>query len=437
MSMTPIDPHTPETLRKATEDSVDRLLRLVKDLTPRQRIGPFSRTLNPPLWEMSHSLWFMEKSTLRDILDFDPYFDDVDHIYNSIRIRLGKRWAVDLIPLNRIQEFAEYLVATIREELENRPDHDPFHYRVLYSVFHNDMHTEAITFQRQSRGLPAPEWVGDFSDNPTRKTPTITGEEVEIDGGTLQLGARRNKRFCFDNEKWAHPVDVPPFTVDRTPVTQGQYAQFVEDGGYEEKHFWTDNAWEWLLSSGQDKPLYWRRAGNEWEQRIFDRWVPLQKYKPMIHVSNYEAEAYCSWAGRRLPTEAEWVYAASTSPQEPQTKRPYPWGNESPTPRHANLDWDPVERSDIDQHPQGDSGWGCRQMIGNVWEWTSTCFEPFDGFEADFYQEYSQPWFGSRKVMRGGSWATRSRLIRNGFRNFYTPDRNDRYLGFRTCGRNG
>lgn len=435
MAMTSISPYSSEDLPEYTEDSVQRLLGLVEDLSPEQRMGPFSRTLNPPLWEMSHSLWFMEKASLRDILDYDPYFEDVDHIYNSIRIRLGKRWAVDLTPFDQIQKFAEYLVDTIQTELGNHPDHERFHYRVLYSIFHNDMHTEAITFQRQSRGLPAPSWVEIANTPAAIETPEILNEEVEIDGGTFLLGTQRDEGFCFDNEKWAHSVTVEPFTMDRTPVTQGQFAEFVEHGGYQSPEYWEQNAWEWLLSSGQDKPLYWRRTENGWEQRVFDHWIPLRKNKPMVHVSNYEAEAYCSWAGLRLPTEPEWLFAARTSPGEPDSRRRYPWGEKSPTPQLANLDWSPGERSHASEHSTGDSGWGCRQMMGNVWEWTSTCFEPFDEFEADFYREYSQPWFGSRKVMRGGSWATRSRLIRNGFRNFYTPDRNDRFLGFRTCRR--
>jgi iron(II)-dependent oxidoreductase len=158
----------------------------------------------------------------------------------------------------------------------------------------------------------------------------------------------------------------------------------------------------------------------------------------MIHVNWYEANAYCAWAGRRLPTEAEWELAASGEPTPDgrgftERKRRYPWGDEAPTPERANLDSQAMGCVEVGAHPAGDSAFGCRQMIGNVWEWTADTFEAYPGFELDPYAEYSAPSFGQQKVLRGGCWATRSRLIRNTFRNFYTPDRNNIFAGFRTC----
>jgi len=177
-------------------------------------------------------------------------------------------------------------------------------------------------------------------------------------------------------------------------------------------------------------PRYWVREGNTWLQRRFDRVVSLAAEHPVIHVNWHEAQAYCRFAGRRLPIEAEWEYAAAWSSRDGK-KRRYPWGNTVPNATHANLESGALVS--VDAFGEGDSASGCRQMIGNTWEWTESSFDPYLGFEIDPYQEYSQPWFGTHKVLRGASFATTRRLVRNTFRNFYTPDRNDIFAGFRTC----
>jgi iron(II)-dependent oxidoreductase len=173
-------------------------------------------------------------------------------------------------------------------------------------------------------------------------------------------------------------------------------------------------------------------------RRNFDEWVELDERLPVIHVNWYEANAYCHWSGRRLPTEAEWEMAAGWEPTAggrgiTTRKRRYPWGNDSPRPDLANLDWRAIGCIPVDALPAGDSAFGCRQMIGNVWEWTASDFKPYPGFVAGPYREYSEPWFGDHKVLRGGCWVTRSRLIHNTYRNFYPPDRRDVWAGFRTC----
>ena len=175
--------------------------------------------------------------------------------------------------------------------------------------------------------------------------------------------------------------------------------------------------------------MYWQREEDGWLRRDFDRWLPLERHRPVIHVNWYEADAYCRWAGRRLPTEAEWELAACGFAAPVR----YPWGNDFPTTRHANLDGLALGCADVGAFPEGDSPFGCRQMIGNVWEWTADDFLPYPGFVVDPYKEYSEPWFGTHKVLRGGCWATRARLLRNTWRNFYTPERRDVWAGFRTC----
>jgi iron(II)-dependent oxidoreductase len=175
--------------------------------------------------------------------------------------------------------------------------------------------------------------------------------------------------------------------------------------------------------------VYWQRVAGAWHVRRYDAVVPLPPHQPVIHVSADEADAYCRWAGRRLPTEAEWELAASTP-----DKRRYPWGDAAPASHHANLDGRAGGPVDVAAHPDGDSAYGCRQMFGNVWEWTSTRFAAYPGFVVDPYKEYSAPWFASpHRVLRGGCWATRARLLRNTWRNFYPPHRRDVLAGFRTC----
>jgi iron(II)-dependent oxidoreductase len=302
-------------------------------------------------------------------------------------------------------------------------------YFTLLSVFHEDMHTEAFTYTRQTLGYSAPSLgIGRCQAEEAGPLPG----DVEIRGGTFLLGAARDEPFVFDNEKWAHAVEVRPFAIALAPVTQTEFAAFVEGGGYRERRFWSEEGWRWRGQEEAEHPVYWRReAPGRWRRRDFDRWVPLEPHRPVLHVNWYEAEAYCRWAGRRLPTEAEWELAAAGGLDG--RKRRFPWGEGPRSPDQANLDWRAMGCVDVAACPAGDSPFGCRQMTGNVWEWTGGDFLPYPGFVADPYREYSAPWFGTHKVLRGGCWATRGRLLRNTWRNFYRPQRRDVWAGFRTC----
>jgi iron(II)-dependent oxidoreductase len=227
-------------------------------------------------------------------------------------------------------------------------------------------------------------------------------------------------------------VSVQSFKILRTATTNGDFAKFVEDGGYKRRELWSDEGWTWRETVNADHPVYWSFKDGAWWRRNFDQLVPLEVRHPVLHVNWHEADAYCRWAGRRLPTEAEWEMAASGGSDR---KRRFPWGDEQPTAAHANLDSSNLGTVDVSDLPAGDSVFGCRQMIGNVWEWTASDFTPYPGFVAGPYKEYSEPWFGNHKVLRGGCWVTRSRLISNTYRNFYMPHRRDVWAGFRTCAR--
>jgi iron(II)-dependent oxidoreductase len=307
-------------------------------------------------------------------------------------------------------------------------------YFVRLSVFHEDMHGEAFLYTRQTLAYPAPAFVAAGPAPPEAEAGPWPGD-ARLPGGTFQLGAAPGQDpFVFDNEKWAHPVEVEPFAMARAPVTQA-------DGGYARPELWSEPGRRWREKAGAAQPAYWRRGDGGWERRVFDRWVPLEPHRPVLHVNYFEAEAFCRWAGRRLPTEAEWELAAAAQPAPGGTlgaaKRRYPWGGEAPSEDRSHLDARAPAGApgpaDVAAFPAGDSAFGCRQMLGGVWEWTASDFLPYPGFVPDPYKEYSQPWFGNHKVLRGGCWATRGRLLRNTWRNFYQSHRRDVWAGFRTC----
>ncbi len=426
---------SPEELADWVRDARERTFELVADLSDGQLMGPELSTVNPGLWEMGHHAWFQSLWALRHACGERPVREDEDALYDSMEIAHDTRWG---LPLPSREETLEYM-REVRDRLLRHLAGDPSEellYHALYSTLHEDMHTEAFTYTRQTHGYPRPGLTG-FDGTGTPGGGPLPGD-VEIPGGSFMLGSTPEEPFVFDNEKWVFAVELEAFRIARACVTQAEYAAFVDDGGYGRREHWCGEGWEWLQQSNAAGHRYFRRAGRGWERRHFDSWVALEPDKAVIHVNWFEADAYCRWAGRRLPAEAEWEAAATTEPGprglgNGAAKRRYPWGDRPPAPDLANLDWRGMGTVDVGAYPAGDSAHGCRQMIGNVWEWTSSDFQPFPGFTPDPYKDYSEPWFGTRKVMRGGGWATRSRLIRSNYRNFQTPDRGDVLTGFRTC----
>jgi iron(II)-dependent oxidoreductase len=424
-----------ESLLQDVADARERTLRLVSDLSDGQLFGPRLGIVNPLLWEIGHVAWFQETWVLRRGLGEAPLLARADSLYDSSAIAHDTRWD---LPLPSRADTLDYLRRVRDEVLDRLGRSDPppdLLYLARYAVFHEDMHDEAILYTRQTLGYPAPEGLGAAAPE---EGPL--GGDAHVPGGRFLLGAARRDGFVFDNEKWAHEVEVAPFRLARAPVTQSEFAGFVADGGYRRPTLWSPAGRAWRAGVAADHPVYWRPTDAGWERRDFDRWTPLEPHRPVIHVSWYEAEAYCEWAGRRLPTEAEWEAAAALEPDATgrglaHDRRRFPWGEERPTAERATLDTLTGGCRDVGALPDGDSAFGCRQMIGNVWEWTADAFRPYPGFVPDMYADYSQPWFGTHKVLRGGCWATRGRLLRNTWRNFHTPDRRDVWAGFRTCAR--
>ncbi len=455
-------------LVEVLRDARARTLELVADLSDEQMIGPYLKTVNPPLWEIGHVAWFQEFWVLRHLRKHRPILEGGDALYNSTDVMHDTRWSLRLPSREKTLEYMDEVLTRVIDGLDSRsPGREELYFHLLVS-FHEDMHGEAITYTRQTLGYPPPLLKGTEvpGRSPLMESGPLPGD-VEIAGESFILGATPDLVFVFDNEKWAHPVKVQPFRIARASVTNSEFLAFVEDGGYLRREFWSDEGWSWLQSGGTPQlersfssfwskqpsaasdivrrtgkiahPVYWQRqSGDRWLQRQFNSCVPLKEHLPVIHVNWHEAQAYCNWAGRILPTEAEWEMAASAERtadgrRVAVSKRLFPWGDEEPTPDRANLDSRAMGLVEVGALSAGDSAFGCRQMIGNVWEWTASDFQPYPGFVADPYKEYSAPWFATHKVLRGGCWATRSRLIRNTWRNFYTPDRSDVWAGFRTC----
>jgi iron(II)-dependent oxidoreductase len=311
----------------------------------------------------------------------------------------------------------------------------PAKYFYELAIRHEDMHVEALAYMRQTLGYSKPEALGQAA----RLRAGAWPGDASVPGGRWRLGAAADEGFIFDNEMWAHEAGIGPFQIAKAPVTNAEYAAFVEEGGYRRQEFWDPAGWAWRERAGAERPVYWlENAGDGWTWRRYDEAEPLPPDAPVTFINWYEARAWCNWAKRRLPSEAEWEIAAlgEAAPEGWRlsgVKRRWPWGDVEPDPLRANLDFAFDAPIDVAECAAGDSAFGCRQMTGNIWEWTASDFVPFPGFAAGPYEDYSEPWFHTRKVLRGGAFATSARIGRPGYRNFFTPERHDVIAGFRTC----
>lgn len=444
LKLPPTPPRQATELAEALIDARRHSLALMEDLVEERALGPHLAIVNPPMWELGHVGFFHDYFALRALYDLPDYqMPGADRLFDSSSIAHDDRWA---LPLPSREQTLEYLALVEQAMLSRLPDGGDASPEQSYvyqlTGLHEDMHGEAFTYTRQTLGDPPPGFGLPLAYNSQPKLSDLgpLPGDVHIPGGTHQLGSDESEPFRFDNEKPPMTVTLEPFSIARAPVTNEAFAEFVNDDGYDQPQWWSDAGWRWRQQQGAEHPVYWRRSDTgHWEERIFDRWQALAPYQPVAHINLYEAQAWCNWAGRRLPTEAEWEVAASRAPQGKglaAQKRRFPWPDGEPDHRRANLDGWRLGRLDVAALPDGDSAFGCRQMIGNVWEWTDSVFAPFPGFQADLYQDYSEPWFAEgRYVLRGGAWATRTRLIHNGYRNFFTPERRDIIAGFRTCAR--
>lgn len=421
-----------EQLKSWLVDATSTMLEHVSDFDeddPRW-VGPYLPIVNPPIWEIAHAAWFAEWFVLRQLHGRAPILEVSDALYDSAQVPHLTRWQLNYPSPQTTKDYVQAVTDGLLEVLADDQGLDSTDYFTMYAITHYDAHNEALAYTRQTLGWGAPTWQG--SQAP-QEGLAVAGDR-KVQGGTLLLGASREQPFVIDNERWAHKVEVADFSMAAAPVTNSDFSAFVHDGGYSNPAVWSPQGWAWRESVHATQPVYWRGGPDGWEHRRMDQWYPLadHQFHPVVHVSWYEAEAFATWAGRRLPTEAEWEMAATTGTD--QARQPwFPWGDRHPTDAEAALNSQTAGTVPVGAKSEGDGPWGHRQLIGNVWEWTASDFGPYPHFEPDAYRDNSEPWFGSRKVLRGGSWATQSRYLRSTFRNYFTPDRRDVIAGFRTC----
>ncbi|HVF68683.1 MAG TPA: SUMF1/EgtB/PvdO family nonheme iron enzyme [Pyrinomonadaceae bacterium] len=306
---------------------------------------------------------------------------------------------------------------------------------------HERQHQETLCYlfqmldpSKKTRPAPLADDADSHADSSLSTGAGVTNAEghmVSVPAGEFLMGASGDS-FAYDNEYPARQVFVPEFRIARAPVTNGEFAHFVAEGGYGRREFWTEEGWSWREKESWTQPLYWSRAGGgAWaERRMFDE-VTLASDHPVTGVSFHESEAYARFVGLRLPTEAEWEKAASWDARR-NTKRRFAWGDEEPDPARCNYGMNFWGTTPVNQFPGGASPFGCLDMTGNVWEWTSTPFDAFPGFEPFPYPEYSQTWFdGDHRVLKGGSWATSPQVLRTSFRNFFRRQFRIAFAGLR------
>lgn len=415
-------------------DARARTLLLIAPLAEEDLRRQHDPLMSPMIWDIGHIAEF-ERLWLIENLKGKVSFGEMPGMYNPFE---NPRSTRDELPLPPLSEVLDMLAETRRRVLESLgavdlAGEDPllrdgYVYRMV--VQHEHQHNETMLQTLQlKKGEPyrAPRGIVGGPGRPPEK------ELVRFPGGVAEIGTE-DRTAAYDNERPAHLVELDPFWIDAAPVSNGSFLEFMEAGGYSERRWWSEAGWAWVSEGAVSAPKYWSRDGGEWRVRFMDREAPVPLDHPVCHVCFHEAEAYARWAGKRLPTEQEWEAAACVDPSS-GARRAWPWGAERVTARHAHLDQLAFMTAPIGAYPPNVSPIGCVDMIGNVWEWTSSDFLPWPGFETFPYAEYSEVFFGSDyKVLRGGSWATRPGAIRATFRNWDYPIRRQIFAGFR-CAR--
>ena len=393
--------------------------------------------MSPILWDLGHIAAF-EELWLHQNMSGPVRFAEMPGTYNPFEHPRATRGALPLPTLDgqrealaRVRAGTQCILADAVFDARSPLLRDA--YVVSMVAQHEWQHQETIlqTLQlKQGAAYPArAAWA-----LPSGSAPTVDGAMVRCDGGRVHVGTD-DRTASYDNERPAHDVAVEAFFIDVTPVTNAAYRQFVENGGYDERSHWSEAGWQWRCDTGIRAPKHWERGTDgQWSVRTMDRVEPLDALRPVCHVCYHEADAFARSLGKRLPTELEWEAAATWNPARGAAQL-FPWGDEPLTHALANVDQLSFGTAQVHAYPRNVSPIGCYGMIGDVWEWTSSDFAGYPGFEAFPYPEYSEVFFGSDyKVLRGGSWATSADVARATFRNWDYPIRRQIFAGFR-CAR--
>jgi gamma-glutamyl hercynylcysteine S-oxide synthase len=404
-----------------------------------------SPLMSPLVWDLAHIGNQEELWLLRDVGGRDPILPEtVDRLYDAFRHPRADRPALPLLDPAASRQY----LAEVRGRVVDLLERTPLHGRRLVEqgfvfgmiVQHEQQHAETMLATHQLRtgepvlaAPPPPAPAPGHGPGQQARLPAGLPVEVLVPGGPFTMGTS-TEPWALDNERPAHRVDVPGFWIDTVPVTNWAYRAFVAADGYDDARWWSAEGWAHRQRAGLVAPLFWRRDGAGWARLRFGRVEPLPDDEPVLHVSWYEADAYARWAGRRLPTEAEWEKAARWDPVSGRSRR-YPWGDEDPTPERANLGQRHLQPAAVGAYPAGASPLGVQQLVGDVWEWTASTFTSYPGFAAWPYREYSEVFFGGDyRVLRGGSFGADPVACRGTFRNWDYPIRRQIFSGFR-CAR--
>ena len=419
------------TLLKQFEETRSRTLELVKTLEKDDFGVQTAYFTSPPKWHLGHVSWLNEIVLSKTQKNYEFYSEEFSKYLNSYYNQFGKphdkakRGLMSRPTVDQILEYYDVITKKVTEVLQNSLTPEAS-YLFTMSIHHECQHQELLVYDLQ-------HLLGD-QYRPARityveKPSNLKQKSIKIPGGIYNMGYSENN-FCYDVELPEHKVYLNDFQIENFPVTNAQYLEFIEDGGYDNFSFWLSDGWDAVKKNEWKSPMYWEKEDDEWFTRDFVGKRKINPDEPVCHVSFYEAMAFCKWAGKRLPTESEWEKAALWNESE-NDKTIFPWGNEHPTKNHANLlDSCIWSCTDVGSYESGKSHYGCYQMIGDVWEWTSSEFVGYPGFKSGF-DEYNDKWFTNQKVLRGGSFGTPALSIRGSYRNFFRLDERWMFSGFR------
>ncbi len=422
--------------RIAAELTVSRsrslaLLEGLDDLDLTRQVSPL---MSPLVWDLAHIGNYEEFWLLRAVAGVEPLRPEIGLLYDAFEHPRASRPTLPILGPADARAYLSGVRSHVFDVLERTPldgaplVRDGFVFGMV--VQHEHMHDETMLATLQLRG--GPRTLAPGAEPPAGRV-VRPHDDVLVAGGESAQGTDTDP-WALDNERPAHRVELPSFRLDRFPVSNRRYAAFVEAGGYRDPRLWTEAGWAHLQSSGRRAPMTWTADGaGGWTCTRFGEVEPIEPDAPVQHVCWYEADAYARWAGRRLPTEAEWEKACGWDPVAQRLRR-YPWGDGDPTPDRANLGGRSSRPAPVGAYPAGASAYGVEQLVGDVWEWTSSGFDPYPGTRAFPYREYSEVFYGGDyRVLRGGSWATHTTAVRTTFRNWDLPVRRQIFTGFRTA----
>ena len=399
-------PLTAEQVAAELLASRDRSLALREPIGTADLTRQVSPLMSPLVWDLAHIGNYEELWLLREVAGVAPLRPEIDRLYDAFEYPRAERPTLPILGPADARAYltgvrSHVLDVLSRTPLEGRAlTQDGFVYAMV--VQHEHMHAETILATLQLRGgprtLPADGCL-------PRGRPVVPHDDVLIPGGVSTQGASSDP-WALDNERPAHRVELASFRIDRVPVTARMYAAFLDAGGYDDPRLWSPTGWAHLRASGRRAPMTWQPDGaGGWTCVRFGVVEPIDLDAPVQHVCWFEADAYARWAGRRLPTEAEWEKACGWDPVAGRARR-FPWGDGDPTAELANLGQHATRPAPVGAYPAGASAYGVEQLIGDVWEWTSSGFDPYPGTRAFPYREYSEVFYGGDfRVLRGGSWA--------------------------------